>query len=387
MISLRVLVLFWLVAFPNTSPLVGASALASMGRPGLALAMPGCSELPSGSVASFDDEDQFLVRFKDSIAGEDSDQFEPLDAAFEPQFETLLTALLAADLPGADAILTDLEAAGVRYTRTEVTLAASGEVVNGIMERVCPGHTDYLGWGAVLVRSAGTCIAVYQAPHVRADQYSEDITVRAFADDPGACVALFAGAHRNANGTGGLADVAHHMDNLFHALTLNLAGLEAGSDPDVTERHWFIQLHGSKDRPDDPTIVGSNGAGINDQPDNIHPPDLTCEHPLVQVDAAVDAAMNATMGVWGWGLPGDNACNPETGQEDGAYDLAATTNEQGDELEVLGLRDCFMHFEIERTARDEYHAEAGPGHEGVLDLLAAVRNTLGGEPCLPPASP
>ena len=31
-----------------------------------------------------------------------------------------------------------------------------------------------------------------------------------------------------------------------------------------------------------------------------------------------------------------------------------------------------MHFEIERSARDEYHARRGAGFEGILDLLGAI---------------
>ena len=59
---------------------------------------------------------------------------------------------------------------------------------------------------------------------------------------------------------------------------------------------------------------------------------------------------------------------------DGLYTLCATQNRQGWMLEERGMRDSFMHFEIERSAREDYAAGAGPGFDGVGTLLDAIRS-------------
>lgn len=164
--------------------------------------------------------------------------------------------------------------------------------VYGFLEKVSPGHPDYRGWGAVLIRPYGDSYTIYQAPHVKADVYTEDITLDAFVDDENARIAIFAGTHRNANDDGDGdgepdSDVAHDTENLFHALTIFLAN-KGLTD---SKLYWFIQMHGATDRTSEPTIVGSDGADI---------PTPTSNSPLAQIDDAVDDAGYVTMGVCGW---------------------------------------------------------------------------------------
>jgi hypothetical protein len=358
-----------------------------------------CATLPAGTVAVFTDERAFLERFRTSVAAKGSGHFTPMaedDPARTP-FAALLNALQVNDEPGAATQIAVLATQDVGYTVVQVELAAGGanpEVVRGFMERVCPGELgaaepDYRGWGAALVRATPGCTRIYQAPHVRDDWLSEDIALRAFADDPHACVVMFAGASRFVVGTPPAAtpaDVAHTTDNLFHALTMHLA------TADSPVRYWFIQIHGMADRDDEPSIVGSNGAGTNPTVAVPNPPDLECEHPLERIDDAVDGEGRLTMGVWGWGTPDATmACDPEGEQEDGLYSLVATTNVQGDYLAATpspSMRDCFMHFEIERSPRVEYattvadpEAATSAGYLGILDLMTAIRMTLGSGAC------
>ncbi|MBS1253397.1 MAG: hypothetical protein MAG451_02446 [Anaerolineales bacterium] len=298
----------------------------------------------------------FMAQFDDSVGGRSSHTFIPLtDPTTNVYFATLLDAVLAADLEAAQLAIDALDAVGVRYKLVYVNDVANGPAL-GFMERVGPGDPDYRGWGAVLVRPATAGTRVYQAPHVKADAYSEDMALQAFVE-AGARAVMFAGAHRYANGRDhAVADVAHNSDNLFHALTLHLArrGQVAGAP------YWFIQFHGARDRDSEPDIVGSHGADD---------PLVFTESPLVLTDAAVDGAGHIGMGVCGW---------PEgpSDTEDGDYYLCATTNVQGDHLDSLGLRNSFVHLEIERHVRNDYRAGGGAGYEGVLTLMAGLRNTL-----------
>lgn len=383
-------------------------------------------QLPTSSVSATPDDveqltsTQFIRQFKATIGGADSRTFIPLtDPTIRMHFESLLDALLANNLPAAQREIAALDALGVRYKLVRIDDVANGPAL-GFMERVPPGVPDYHGWGAVLVRPSAAGARIYQAPHVKADAFSEDIALQAFIDDPDAPVLLFAGTHRYAGvsyswvsgtyeGTRGptadwltgegkapeepeieegnwvypepvtedelsegevsrpwtgidenrvyddrsASDVAHNPDNLFHALTVYLArrGQTAGKP------YWFIQVHGSRDRNSEPSVVGSNGA------DN---PRLTADSPLVRLDTLVDGAGYVDMGVCGWVEgPGDD--------EDGDYRLCATTNIQGDFLESLSLRDTFVHLELERHVRNDYRAGQGPGYVGVLNLLADIR--------------
>ena len=300
---------------------------------------------------------EFLEQFQATIGGKSSNTFVPLtNLAIKAHFEALLEALLSNDLTAAHSEIEALHALGVEYELVNVEGIANGPAI-GFMERVPPGTPDYHGWGAMLVRPSAAGRRIYQAPHVKADAFTESIVLQAFADDSNAAVAMFAGTHRYANGVlRPSSDVAHNADNLFQLLTAYLAerGQSAGAP------YWFIQIHGSRDRSTIPSIVGSNGGDY---------PQLTADNPLVRIDAAVDRAGYVDMGVCGWHEgPGDD--------EDGDYGLCATTNVQGDFLERLGLRQTFIHLELERHVRDDYRAGSGPGYDGVLSLLRGVSDTL-----------
>lgn len=304
---------------------------------------------------------EFLAAYKNTVADNGSGCFVRLtDEAVTHQFESLLDAVLAGDDTAAGAEVDGLGAAGVRYRL--VGLGDTAETVLGFMEAAVPGDADYRGWGAVLVRPAITGRVVCQAPHAKADLYSEEIALRAFLVNPLARVVVLAGAHRAAVGDGDGdgapdSDVANDTENLFHALTGRLArrGLARG------EPLWFIQFHGAADREADPTVVGSDGSGAAA---------VRVGSPLAAIDHAVDAAGRVTMGVCGlWEGAGDDA--------DGVYSLNASNNLQGAMLATLGQRHAFMHFEIERAARDDWHAGAGPGFDGIGDLMGAIASTLG----------
>ena len=311
---------------------------------------------------------QFLTQFKNSVAGKETGEFVRLtDTNIENHFRTLLSALLANDLMTAESEIGALDDLDVRYNLVELTDTGDDGPVYGFMESVTPSDPDYQGWGAALIRPMAAGYIIYQAPHVKADLYSENIALDAFMDsDNNARVAMFAGTHRYANGDDdgdgeADSDVAHDTENLFHALTDYLANQGQG----IGTPYWFIQIHGAANRGSEPTVVGSDGA-VSEPPH----PTLTSNSHLVQIDDSVDAEGYVSMGVCGWVEgPADD--------EDGDYLLSATTNVQGNLLESLALRQTFMHFEMERTARDEYIAASGPGYNGIIGLLQAIVTVLG----------
>lgn len=315
---------------------------------------------------------EFLAAYKNTVANNGSGCFVRLtDEAVTQRFESLLDAVLAGDADAAGVEVDGLGAAGVRYRL--VSLGDTAETVLGFMEAAVPGDADYRGWGAGLVRPASTGRVVCQAPHAKADLYSEEIALQAFLDNPLARAVVLAGAHRAAVGDGDGdgapdSDVANDTENLFHALTGRLArrGLARG------EPLWFIQFHGAADRDTDPTVVGSDGSGAAA---------IRAGSPLAAIDHAVDAAGSVTMGVCGlWEGEGDD--------EDGVYALNASNNLQGAMLATLGQRHAFMHFEIERAARDDWHAGAGAGFDGIGDLMGAIASILGAAgPSSPPSIP
>lgn len=306
----------------------------------------------------------FLTQYKANLAADGAGEFERLtDAAIRGHFENLLDALLVDDLTAAGNEITALAALNVDYELIEITDAPGDLPVLGFRETADHTATDFRGWGPVLVRPLGATDAVYQAPHPIDDQYTEEITLDAFLDDCCAAVALFSGSRRHSNGDADNdgwddSDVAHDTENLFHALTVHLANQTAAAPA------FYPQVHASQDRASEPSIVASDG---DDRPPA---PDVTNGHPLVPIDDAVDAAANVTMGICSFSEgPGDD--------EDGDYLLCATTNIQGDFLETVGQRQQFMHYELERAARVDYHNGSGAGFDGIQDLFAAFRATLG----------
>lgn len=302
----------------------------------------------------------------DNLAAVGSGQFDPLtDATVRGHFEDLVDALLVGDLATAGDRIADLDALDVHYELVEITDAGGTLPVFGFRESVANTHPDFRGWGPVLVRPGGALDVVYQAPHPIDDLHSEDIALDAYLEDCCAALAVFSGARRNANGDADLdgeedSDAAHDPDSLFHAVVAHAAALSA-ADPALQ-----VQVHGAKNRISEPTFTGSDGA---DRPPW---PPVTAGHPLEAVDAAVDADGHVSMGVCGFAEgPGND--------EDGAYLLCATTNVQGDHLESVGQRERFMHFELERAARDDFNAGSGPGFDGIRGLFRAVRAQLGPE--------
>ena len=302
--------------------------------------------------------DEWLSAFKQTIGSKDSYCFVPLSAAAEASdFERLLAALLAGRLAVAEQAIADLDTRGVRYTLIRVHNGDANPPLYGFMERVLPGALDYRGWGAALVRPGGTCHTVYQAPHPQSDRWTDNITLRAFVDDPRGAVALFAGTNRYANGrTPARADVAHKHDNLFHTLSAALAvrGQAAGRPA------WFVQLHGSEDRRGQPAVTASHGVRL---------PFLDGWSILPEIEQHVRAEGNQSIGVCG-------RRQKSVGVRTRRYVLCGTGNTQGLMLEQLGLRHTFLHFELARTMRAAYQRGAGSGHAGVLGLLAAIRSAL-----------
>lgn len=298
--------------------------------------------------------DDWLAAFKRTVGRKNSQSFVPLsDGIAPPEFASLLHALLADDFILAGREIEALNARGIHYTLVRITNRNFGPVW-GFMERTRPGESSYRGWGAALVRPGDNHHTIYQAPHPQSDSGTDNLALHAFRADPHAAVALFAGTNRYANGReSASADVAHTTSNLFHALTDVLAthGRSSGTP------YWFVQLHGSADRPGQPMITASHG---------IIAPAMGNASPLLAIQRHVEAEGHVTIGVC------DGAPR--------AYRLCGTRNIQGRLLERLGLRHTFLHFEIAQSARSEYRREQAPGHAGIHDLLAAVRHALSQPP-------
>lgn len=309
---------------------------------------------------------QFLSSYKSNLAADAAGEFTRLtDPDVEQAFTDLVDALLAGDLVAANDQIDALELLDVHYQLIEITDAPGQLQVLGFREAVPRSHADFKGWGPVLVRPHGALDVVYQAPHPIDDQFTEKIMLDAYLGDASAAVALFSGSRRHSNGDGDGdgqedSDVAHDTENLFHLMTVHLASVTAA------EPAFYVQVHAAANRTGEPLITGSDGA---DRPPE---PDITNGHPLVAIDDAVDADGHLSMGLCSFSEgPGDD--------EDGDYELCATTNLQGDFLETVDQREQFMHFELQRTARLSYDAGSGPGYDGIRGLFTALRSTLGPE--------
>lgn len=303
---------------------------------------------------------QFMNRFMDTVAGRDTGLFVRLtDPIIGRHFEDLIEAVLTRQLSDAMVEINWLSSIGVDYKLVELRNMPS--TVLGFMEDNLPGDPNFKGWGAYLIRPDTPGYVIYQAPHVIADLYTEDINYQGFCENENGISIMFAGAHRYANGDDDGdghpdSDAAHDSDSLFHVLSKYLADRGFG----FGTAYWFNQIHGSADRDSEPTIVGADGSWI---------PWLTETSPLVLIDDHVDLAGYITMGVWGWWEgPGDD--------QDGVYELNGITNIQGNYLESLGLRCSFLHFEIENHARDDYFNGSGDGYLGILTLLDGIRTVM-----------
>lgn len=300
-------------------------------------------------------QSKFLAAFEQTVAPSNSGSFVPLAAdSTEQNFSLMTEALLLGDIYAADLLRQSLHKEGVIYQLVRIE---DGETpILGFMEAVPPGDEHYRGWGAVLVRSFPSCTRVYEAPHVQSDQYSEEIALLAFMEDPQACALVLSGARRDADsGDVPGEDAANSTENLFHSLTNWLArrGLAAGSPL------WFVQIHGAGDRSGQPAIVGSNGTR------GALPPGS----PLPMIRDLVETGGHVQMGV----------CGKEPGQartKRDAYHLCATGNAQGRLLSTLGVPETFLHFEIQRHIREEFHKGSSEGEAAVHDFLTAVQTAL-----------
>ena len=314
------------------------------------------------------DTADFLLEFKMNLADRGSGFFNPLVSPAEQlRFCFLAQTLRDGDLYHAADIVADLESDGCHYRLFRLNDTAMD--IFGFMESVSPGHPDYRGWGTVLVRPGSVGHVMVQAPHVKYEVYTEEIALLAFLSNPNAVVLIMAGTHRYASDDLDFdgeadSDVAHDPHSLFHPLTLCLAqaAVTDGSP------YWIMQFHGAYDRASEPDVVLSNGAEF---------PFIQSGSPLVAIDDAVDAEGYLSMGVCGWFENPNDA-------EDGVYELTATSNIQGRALARAGLRESFMHFEIERHTRNAFHSGVDPGFTGVLMLLDDIAAVLGTAPAPTP---
>jgi hypothetical protein len=121
---------------------------------------------------------EFLSEFQGTIAASGSGDFVPFtDSAVESIFEYLLESLLDDDTGAAEDEIENLADLGINYKLIE--FRDSSESIIGFMEDASPGDADYHGWGAVLVQPNSPGFCVLQAPHVKSDLYSEEITLDA----------------------------------------------------------------------------------------------------------------------------------------------------------------------------------------------------------------
>lgn len=326
--------------------------------------------LPAGAWQNMN-KTEFYYAYGATVALSGSEAFVQLtDPVIISHFELLTDALLLDDIPTAETEIAALENLDAHFKLIHITNSQYDTI--GFMEDREPGETGYKGWGAFLVNRESTGYVIYQAPHVFADMYTRDITLQAFYENPNAVAIQLTGAHRYANGDGDGdtwpdSDAAHDGECLFHVLTGYLA--ERGVSQD--SRYWFVQLHGSADRPDEPDLVGSNCD---------HEPMMTADEPLVLIDDQIDIAGNILSGVWGWYEGPDVTQN-------GDYYLNGLGNLQRWRLYQAGVARSFLHYEMERTIRDHYAAGSGYGYDGINDLLTAIQDVLGSEPYVLPPTP
>nr|HPQ42156.1 dockerin type I repeat-containing protein [bacterium] len=274
------------------------------------------------------------------------------------------------DLQAGQTEIDALENLDVYYKLIRITNSPNNTI--GFMENREPGESGYKGWGALLVNREATGYVIYQAPHVFADLYTRDISLQAFYENINAVALQLTGAHRYANGDGDGdtwpdSDASHDGECLFHVLTGYLADRGVSQDA----RYWFVQLHGSADRPDEPDLVGSNCD---------HEPMMTADEALILIDDQIDTAGNLLSGVWGWYEGPDVTQN-------GDYYLNGLGNLQRWRLFQAGVSRSFLHYEMERTIRDHYADGSGYGYDGINDLLTAIRDVLGSDPYVLPPTP
>ncbi len=300
----------------------------------------------------------FASALSASTAGKGSSRFRALrDSQAAALLTDVLDRLIVGDEVGTRELLMRLREQGVHYRVAWISDTPPGQVVLGLLEDSLPGSSNYKGWGGLLVRPQPHCNRVYQAPHVKADAYTSDLALAAFLHDPRSGIALFAGAHRRANRVKDEnADVTRATDNLFHVLTEHLARQGVVRNTPF----WFIQFHGSRERLGEPAITGSTGTRT---------PDPEQVAVLRRLSEVVNAAGYLRMGICGVELSADD-------EDDGDYHLCGTENEQGRLLERLGMRDHFLHLEVDHGTRVAFHRGHGDAYYGVVGLLQALRDQL-----------
>ncbi len=303
--------------------------------------------------------DEFLTEFELTVAERESRSYVPFnDQETARLFFSLSVFLLKGNVLHAVDSLLALNQMGVFYRLVQIETPSG--MLWGVIEDSFPGDPEYKGWGTLIIRESSEGHVIYQAPHIIYERYTENIALQAMIENPNAVMTMFAGAHRYANkdydGDGYAdSDIAHDIHSLMSYLMVRLASHGFHNHTP----YWFVQFHGAMDRESEPSIVATNGT---------RHPHFTAESPLVRVDDMVDKPNIITMGVCGW-REGDSD------MDDGDYYLTATTNIQGQLLERMNLRNSFMHFEIERHARNEY-VMPSEGFYGIPLLLDAIRIVL-----------
>ena len=218
------------------------------------------------------------------------------------------------------------------------------------------------GGGTFIINTNSTSKLILEVPHPTFDANTMD--EGAFLLQELEARALFiAGTHRCANaeesscsgttdacgaeGAHRVSDVAHAIDNYFHAAHI--------ATSDDTANSIFISLHGYAQGNDEPTVIVSNGTKVN----------VGAFAFINQLAAAFDSLFS--------GSDYANSCNLN-GNPD--FDLCGTTNVQGrytngsdNECTAapIGYNGRFIHMEQSASLRDDI-----TGWQIVADALAAV---------------
>ncbi len=63
--------------------------------------------------------------------------------------------------------------------------------------------------------------------------------------------------------------------------------------------------------------------------------------------------------------------------QDGDYYLTAVTNIQGRLYRSMGISQYFMHFELERHVREQFHSLSDPGFTGIIRFFKDIHGIIG----------
>lgn len=148
-------------------------------------------------------------------------------------------------LQGSCSVTLPASLAGIAELRT-FTDSGNGRSYCLLMEVLDANNNGKVdrGWGTFIVFADATREISHHAPHPISDSTTENQAINIFRDTDSRSY-LVAGAHRSANGGSsscqssyGPADVAHNVNNMFHATNIELMGFYGVND------WWAIQWHG-----------------------------------------------------------------------------------------------------------------------------------------------